>query len=187
MDSNSVEKTAFTVNNGHYEYLRMPFGLKNAPATFQRMMDEVFREYLYKFAFVYMDDVVIFSKCLQEHLLHIKLIFERLREVNLKIQLDKSEFLYKEVAFLRHIITPEGIKPNPSKLEAVLKYPIPKTVKEIKSFLGLIGYYRRFISGFAKITSPMTKCLKKGSKVNIDDPNYNVSNFVKNYSRTPLS
>lgn len=172
MDPDSIEKTAFTVNNGHYEYLRMPFGLKNAPATFQRMMDEVLKEYLYKFCFVYMDDVVIFSKSLQEHLQHIKLIFQRLKEVNLKIQLDKSEFLCKEVAFLGHVITPEGIKPNPSKIEAVLKYPVPKTIKEIKSFLGLVGYYRRFISGFAKLTAPMTKCLRKGTRINIDDPDY---------------
>lgn len=172
MDPDSIEKTAFTVNNGHYEYLRLPFGLCNSPSTFQRMMDEILKEYLYKFAFVYMDDVVIFSKSLQDHLLHIRTIFQKFREINLKIQLDKSEFLCKEVAFLGHLITPEGIKPNPSKIEAVQKFPIPKTIKEIKSFLGLVGYYRRFISNFAKITSPMTKCLKKGSKININDPEY---------------
>lgn len=172
LDSESIEKTAFTVNNGHYEYLRMPFGLKNAPATFQRMMDEVLKDYLYKFCFVYMDDVVIFSKSLQEHLLHIRQIFSRLKEVNLKVQLDKSEFLCKEVAFLGHVITPEGIKPNPSKIEAIQKYPIPKTTKEIKAFLGLIGYYRRFIANFANITSPMTKCLKKEAKIDTNDPDY---------------
>ena len=106
MHPDSIEKTAFTVNNGHYEYLRMPFGLKNAPATFQRMMDEVLRDFLYKFCFVYMDDVVIFSKSLSEHIDHIRKIFKRFREVNLKIQPDKSEFLSKEVAFLGQIITP---------------------------------------------------------------------------------
>lgn len=172
MDESSIEKTAFTVNNGHFEYVRMPFGLKNAPATFQRVMDNILKEYLHKFCFVYMDDVVIFSKSLQEHMEHLNLIFLKLRQFNLKVQLDKSEFLRKEVAFLGHVITSEGIKPNPTKLEAIKKYPIPKSVKEIKSFLGLIGYYRRFISNFAHITSPMTKYLRKNEKINIEDPNY---------------
>lgn len=172
MDPGSIEKTAFTVNNGHYEYLRMPFGLKNAPATFQRMMDEILREYLYKFCFVYMDDVVIFSRSLSEHIDHIRLIFKKLKEVNLKVQPDKSEFLCKEVAFLGHIITSDGIKPNPSKIETVQRYPIPKTQKEIKAFLGLVGYYRRFIQNFAKITFPLTKCLRKGSVINPENQEY---------------
>lgn len=172
MDPRSIEKTAFTVNNGHYEYLRMPFGLKNAPATFQRMMDEVLREYLYKFCFVYMDDIVIFSKSLSEHIDHTRKIFKKLAEVNLKIQPDKSEFLCKEVAFLGHIITPEGVKPNPTKIEAVQRYPIPRTQKEIKAFLGLIGYYRRFIKNFSKITFPLTRCLRKGSVINSENIEY---------------
>jgi hypothetical protein len=100
MSTESIEKTPFSVNNGHYEYVRMPFGLKNAPSTFQRVMDNVLREYLHKSCFVYMDDVVIFSKSLHEHLVHIKQIFNKLKEFNLKVQLDKSKFLCKEVAFL---------------------------------------------------------------------------------------
>lgn len=172
MAEESIEKTAFSVNNGHYEYVRMPFGLKNAPSTFQRVMDNILREYLYKFCFVYMDDVVIFSKSLHDHLIHIKQIFSKFREFNLKVQLDKSEFLCKEVAFLGHIITPEGIKPNPSKIKAVQEYPLPKTVKEIKSFLGLVGYYRRFILNFAKVLTPFTRCLKKGTKIDTNDPQY---------------
>lgn len=172
MSPESIEKTAFSVNNGHYEYVRMPFGLKNAPSTFQRVVDNVLREYLYKFCFVYMDDVVIFSKSLHEHIVHIKQIFNKLREFNLKVQLDKSEFLRKEVAFLGHVITPDGIKPNPTKIKAVQKYPLPKTIKDIKSFLGLVGYYRRFILNFAKVVSPFTRCLKKGTKIDITDPDY---------------
>ena len=169
---NSIEKTGFSVNNGHYEYVRMPFGLKNAPSTFQRVMDNIFREFINKFVFIYMDDLIIFSKSLNEHIQHLTLIFKKLREFNLKIQPDKSEFLRKDVEFLGHIITPSGIKPNPSKLKAIEKFPIPKTPKEIKSFLGLVGYYRRFISNFSKIVSPLTKCLKKGSKLNFNDPEY---------------
>jgi transposase InsO family protein len=172
MSTESIEKTAFSVNNGHYEYVRMPFGLKNAPSTFQRVMDNVLREYLHKSCFVYMDDVVIFSKSLHEHLVHIKQIFNKLKEFNLKVQLDKSEFLCKEVAFLGHVITPDGIKPNPSKIEAVQKYPLPKTTKKIKAFLGLVGYYRRFLLNFAKVVSPFTKCLKKGAKIDTNDASY---------------
>ena len=171
MDEKSIEKTAFTVENGHYEYLRLPFGLKGAPATFQRMMDKVLMKYLYKFCFVYMDDIVIFSKSLQEHMQHIKLVFNELRNYNLKIQLDKSEFLRKDVPFLGHIITPEGIKPNPNKLKSIMKYPIPKTQKEVKSFLAMTGYYRKFIRNYAHIAKPLTKTLKKGEKVNCKEKN----------------
>ncbi|KAL7297542.1 hypothetical protein TKK_0009902 [Trichogramma kaykai] len=172
LHSNSIEKTAFTVENGHYEYIRMPFGLKNAPASFQRMMDKILMKYLYKFCFVYMDDIVIFSKSLQEHLQHIKLIFEELKQFNLKMQLDKSEFLRKEVPFLGHIITSDGIKPNPEKIKAIVEYPIPKTQKEIKAFLGLSGYYRKCIKDYAKITKPLTNALRKGEAINIKETNY---------------
>ena len=160
MDPGSVEKTAFTVNNGHYEYLRMPFGLKNAPSTFQRVMDNIFWEYLYKFCFVFMDDIVIFSKSLNEHCQHVRKILQKLREYHVKVLLDKSEFLQKEVPFLGHIVTREGIKLNPSKIISVEKYRIPTTIAAIKSFLGLVGYYRRFISNFAKVVAPMTTYVK---------------------------
>ncbi|GJQ86388.1 hypothetical protein Trydic_g8478 [Trypoxylus dichotomus] len=172
MDPESIEKTAFVVNNGHYEYIRMPFGLKNAPSTFQRVMDNVLREYLHKFCFVYMDDVVIFSKSLHQHLAHIRQIFQKLKEYNLKVQLDKSEFLRKEVGFLGHVITPDGIKPNPSKIHAIQNYPLPKAIREIRAFLGLAGYYRRFIHNFARIVQPLTRCLKKGTKIDCDNPDY---------------
>ncbi|EFA12120.1 Retrovirus-related Pol polyprotein from transposon 17.6-like Protein [Tribolium castaneum] len=165
MNPDDIEKTAFSTENGHYEYLRMPFGLKNAPATFQRVMDNILRGIQNKKCFVYLDDIIIFSTSLEEHIVRLKEVFERLRNANFKIQLDKSEFLRKEVAYLGHIITPEGVKPNPEKIKAVMKYPIPRTQKEIKSFLGLLGYYRRFIPNFALLTKPLTKCLKKNSKI----------------------
>lgn len=175
MHPNSVEKTAFNVENGHYEYMRMPFGLKNAPATFQRIMDDVLSDLQGKICLVYMDDIIIFSANLEEHVKNLKLLFKRLREAKLKIQLDKSEFLRKEVEFLGHVVTPEGIRPNPRKIEAMQKFPIPKTSKEIKSFLGLLGYYRRFIQNFAKLTKPFTNCLKKGAKIE------HTSEFVKTF------
>lgn len=165
MHENSIEKTAFNTENGHYEYVRMPFGLKNAPATFQRVMDNVLKDLQHKICFVYMDDIIIFSTSLQEHIQNLELVFKTLAEANLKIQLDKSEFLCKQVEFLGHIITPEGIRPNPKKIESIKNFPLPKTTKEIKSFLGLLGFYRKFIPNFAKITKPLTQRLKKDAKI----------------------
>lgn len=172
MHPDDIKKTAFNVENGHYEYVRMPFGLKNAPATFQRIMDNVLKGLINKICFVYIDDIIIFSTSLQEHIVNVKKVFQRLREHNLKVQLDKCEFLKTEVSFLGHVITPEGIKPSKSKINAILNYPKPTTTKEIKSFLGLIGYYRKFIPNFAKLTKPFTNCLKKGAQINVNDPVY---------------
>lgn len=163
MDPKDIHKTGFNVERGHYEFLRMPMGLKNSPSTFQRVMDNVLQGV--ENSLVYLDDILVFSTSLQEHIINLKKVFQRLRETNFKIQMDKSEFLKHETPFLGHIITPEGVKPNPDKIDAVLKYPIPKTAKQIKAFLGLLGYYRRFIPEFAKITKPLTACLKKGSKI----------------------
>lgn len=165
------DKTAFSTQNGHFEFLRMPFGLKTAPATFQRAMDSVLRGLQGIHCMVYLDDVIVFSASLDEHILKLRTIFDRLRMTNLKLQLDKSEFLRKEVMYLGHTITKDGLKPNDDKITAVLNYPIPRTTTEIKSFLGLIGYYRRFIKDFAKITKPLTACLKKRNKI-IVDKNY---------------
>lgn len=175
VDEESIPKTAFSSDSGHWEFLRMPFGLRNAPATFQRTMDNVLRGLINVNCLVYLDDIIIFSTSLTEHLANIRKVFNRLRQFNLKLQLDKSEFLQKEVAYLGHIITPEGIKPNPSKIRAIKKFPIPKTTKQIKSFLGLLGYYRKFIKDFAKLTKPLTKRLKKGAKININDEDYKES------------
>lgn len=172
IDEEDIKKTAFSTDRGHYEFTRMPFGLKNAPATFQRLMNSVLAEFLGNSCLVYLDDIIIFSTSLEEHILSIRKIFERLQTVNLKIQLDKSEFLKKETEFLGHIVTTEGIKPNPNKIETILKYKIPKTTKEIKSFLGITGYYRKFIKDYSKIAKPMTIYLKKGSKINEKDPDY---------------
>nr|CAI5868931.1 unnamed protein product [Callosobruchus analis] len=162
---NSIPKTAFNVENGHYEFVRLPFGLKNAPSTFQRVMDNVLKELQGKVCLVYMDDIIIFSTSLQEHISNLKKVFQKLKGAGLKIQIDKCEFLCKSVEFLGHVVTPEGIRPNPKKIEAIKKFPIPKTAKEIKSFLGLIGYYRKFINNFAHLTKPLTHCLKKNVKI----------------------
>lgn len=160
-----IQKTAFSVEHGLYEFVRMPFGLKNAPATFQRVMDHVLRDLIGTCCLVYMDDIIIFSSSLQEHLTNLSRVLQALEKVNLKIQLDKSEFLKKEVAFLGHIVTDEGVKPNPSKIESIKKWPVPRNQKELKGFLGLLGYYRKFVRDFAKITKPLTAQLRNGENV----------------------
>lgn len=162
------QKTAFSTQSGHYEFLRMPFGLKTAPATFQRAMDNILRGLQGIHCLVYLDDIIIFSASLDEHIQKLRTVFDRLKQTNLKVQLDKSEFLRKEVLYLGHTITKDGLKPNSDKIDAVLNYPIPKTTTEIRSFLGLVGYYRRYIKDFAKVTQPLTACLKKKNRIVID-------------------
>lgn len=132
MDPEDIQKTAFSTENGHYEFKRMPFGLKNAPSTFQRVMDNILRGLQNEICLVYLDDIVIFSSSLQEHLTRLKQVFLRLRESNFKIQLDKSEFLKKEVQYLGHVVTTDGVKPNPDKIAAIKNSPIPRSQKEIK-------------------------------------------------------
>lgn len=172
MSPEDIQKTAFNVEHGHFEFLRMPMGLKNSPSTFQRVMDNVLRDLQNVVCLVYLDDIIVFSVSLQEHIVNLEKVFNRLRESNFKIQMDKSEFLKLETAYLGHIISKDGIKPNPDKITAIQRFPLPKTATEIKRFLGLLGYYRKFIPDFARITKPMTQCLKKGSKITYEDTNY---------------
>lgn len=155
-----IEKTAFSINNGKYEFTRLPFGLKNAPSIFQRALDDILREHIGKRCYVYIDDIIIFSKTEEEHFTDMETVFKTLEEANMKIQLDKSEFLKKEVEFLGFIVSQNGIKTNQKKVQAVKDFPIPKNLKELRSFLGMSGYYRRFIRDYAKIAKPLTALLR---------------------------
>lgn len=166
MKPEDVPKTAFSTPSGHYEFLRMPFGLKNAPATFQRLMTVALSGLQGLQCFIYLDDVVIFASTVEEHSQRLCNIFERLRNNNLLLQPDKCEFMHKEVAYLGHIISDKGISPNPEKVKAIKDYPIPQNPKQIKQFLGLIGYYRRFIKDFSKFAKPLTVLLKKDVSFN---------------------
>ncbi|PNF38366.1 hypothetical protein B7P43_G08976, partial [Cryptotermes secundus] len=158
-------KTAFSTANGHFEFKRMPFGLKSAPSTFQRMMN-VLSELIGEKSLVYMDDVLIAAETLREHNFKLRAVFKKLREFNLKIEPDKCEFLKEELNYLGHVVTSAGVRPNDSKVKAVVEFPIPRTQKDIKSFLGLAGYYRRFIADFGAIAKPLTELLKKGNEWN---------------------
>jgi len=160
MDPADSYKTAFITLFGHYEFDRMPFGLKNAPAIFQRLMDLVLWELQGEELFVYMDDIVIYAISLEKHERKYNLLIERLRKANLKLQSDKCEFLKNEVTYLGHIISKDRVKPDPKKLETVRQFPRLKTPKNIEQFLGLTGYYRRFILNFSTLTKPLTNLLK---------------------------
>lgn len=169
------KKTAFSTPFGHYEFIRMPFGLKNSPSTFQRMINAVLRKFINNSCVVYMDDILIFSTSLTEHIQDIKNIFKALRAAQLKIQIDKCDFLKKETQFLGHILTPSGVKPDSQKVSIIQGLKLPTSQKQIKSFLGMTGFYRKFIKDYAKIAYPMTKFLKKNQKVNVNDPDYIVA------------
>lgn len=156
-----IQKTAFSTPNGHFEYLKMPFGLKNAPATFSRLMNLVLSGLQGNQCFTYLDDVIVYASSLEDHNKKLMNVFNRLRSNNLKLQPDKCEFLHKEISYLGHVITETGVKPNPEKIRAVVEYPRPTNQKSIKQFLGLLGYYRKFIRNFASIAKPLTKLLRK--------------------------
>ena len=161
MESDSRKYTAFSTPEGHFEYERMPFGLKNAPATFQRMMDTALRGLIGKICFVYLDDIVIFGSTIQEHHQNLVTLFERLRQTGLKLQPDKCEYLRPELEYLGHVITAEGVKPNSKKIEAVLNFKKPSNPTDVQAFLGLSGYYRKFIKNFSTRAKPLTELTKK--------------------------
>jgi hypothetical protein len=156
-----IPKTAFCTRYGLYEYTVMSFGLTNAPAYFMYLMNKVFMEYLDRFVVVFIDDILIFSKMMEEHEEHLRLVLEKLRSNQLYAKFSKCEFWLTEVAFLGHIISAGGVSVDPGKVKDVLNWMPPTTVSEIQSFLGLAGYYRRFIKDFSKIAKPMTKLLEK--------------------------
>ncbi|GBP10989.1 Retrovirus-related Pol polyprotein from transposon gypsy [Eumeta japonica] len=163
----SCKKTAFSFNGGKYEFNRMPFGLKNAPAIFQRCVDYILRPYIGKFAYVYIDDVLIFSSTPEEHMKHIDVIFKTLKENTLKVSSEKSKFFMPEVEYLGHIISHNKIHPNPEKVSVIKDYPVPTNLKSLRGFLGIASYYRKFIEGYAKIAKPLTNYLQgNNSKVN---------------------
>lgn len=157
-------KTAFTCKYGHFEYLVMPFGLKNAPAVFQHFINDILEDVLGKFAFCYIDDIIIFSPDLDTHFVHLSEVLNRLRKAHLFAKLEKCEFCVPFLDFLGHRISSDGILMDPKKVSSILEWPIPANVKQLQSFLGLANYYRRFIPGFAAITHPLNSLLKKHIK-----------------------
>ncbi|GJR42070.1 putative reverse transcriptase domain-containing protein [Tanacetum coccineum] len=159
-----IPKTAFRTRYGHYEFQVMPFGLTNAPAVFMDLMNRVCKPYQDRFVIVFIDDILIYSKSRKEHEGHLKLILKLLKEEELYAKFSKCEFWLSKVQFLGHVIISEGIHVDPAKIKAIKDWASPKTPTEIRQFLGLAGYYRRFIEGFPKIARPMTKLTQKSVK-----------------------
>lgn len=163
MAEKDIHKTAFNTRYGHYEFLVMPFGLTNAPATFQTLMNDVFKDFLEKFVIVYLDDILIYSKTLEEHKEHVELVLETLRRAKLTAKLSKCEFFTQDTVWVGHRLTKDGVAVDPSKVKAVREWPAPSNKKELMQFLGLANYCRRFIQHYASITAPLTDLL--GSSV----------------------
>lgn len=159
-----IPKTVFTTRYRLYEFIVMSFGLTNAPAYFMNMMNKMFMEFLDKFVVVFIDDILIYSKDKEELEEHLRAVLDKLREQQLYAKFSKSEFWLSQVAFLGHIVSAGGVAVDPTKVEVVLDWRQPKSVTEVRSFLGLAGYYQRFIEGFSKIARPLTQLLKKEKK-----------------------
>ncbi|MCI29905.1 retrotransposon protein, partial [Trifolium medium] len=145
-----IPKTVFRTRYGHYEYTVMPFGVTNAPAIFMDYMNRIFHPFLDKFVVVFIDDILIYSRSEEEHAEHLRIVLQVLKEKKLYAKLSKCEFWMKEISFIGHVISSEGIVVDPAKVEVVLQWSTPESVAKIRSFLGLAGYYRRFIEGFSK-------------------------------------
>jgi hypothetical protein len=159
-----VPKTTFTTRYGLFEYLVMSFRLMNAPAHFMYLMNSVFMPELDKFVVVFIDDILIYSRSMEEHEEHLWIVLQRLRDHQLYAKFSKCEFWIKEVPFLGHVVSPEGIAMDPGKVTEVLEWKPPTMVFEVRSFFGLASYYRWFIPNFSKILKPITELLKKGNK-----------------------
>ena len=157
-------KTAFRTRYGHYEYLVMPFGLTNAPASFQAYANDCLREFLDVFCVVYLDDVLIFSDTLEEHVGHVKQVLSRLRKYGLTCKLKKCEFHSTSLSFLGFVISPDGISMEPDRVAAITDWPVPTSVHDVQIFLGFANFYRRFIDGYSRIVTPITSLLKKGQQ-----------------------
>ena len=155
-------KTAFVTPFGKYEFLMVPFRLAQAPAYFQLLMNKVLKGL--KFVMTYLDNIIIFSQDGLQHLEHLEIVFSRLMEAGLKMKRSKCDFFKSEIHYLGHLISPEGISPLTNKLDSIKHMPVPNIAKEIKQFLGLTGYYRKFVPRFADISRPLTTLTKKDAK-----------------------
>ena len=166
MDKESAEKTAFSTHRGLFEFTRMPFGLCNGPATFQRLMEIVLAGLQWECCVVYVDDILVCSETLEDHVAHLRQVFDRLRQGGLKLKPSKCTFLCDKVVFLGHVISADGISPDPAKTEKVRDFPVPSDVGGVRQFLGLASYYRRFVPSFSKIAAPLNALTKKSVSFN---------------------
>ena len=148
-EESSWEKTAFTTDSRLFQYIRLPFGLTNAPTSFQRLLEHVLRYYIGKFVILYIDDILIFSPSFEDHISYVAQVLQTLREAYLKVRINKCQFARNSVEFLDHLITPEGIGPNRQNIDVVTSFPTPNKIKDVCDFFGLCNYYRRFIKNYS--------------------------------------
>ena len=164
MDDKDKEKTAFSDGSCLWQFKRMPYGLRNAPATFQRAMNTILNPVLGKHALAYLDDIIIFSSSFEEHLLHLMKVLSLLKKAGIKLNLEKCKFLVKEVKFLGFLINSNGISPDPDKIKAINEMPVPKNVTDVRRILGAAGFFRRHVPNFSSVVAPLTNLTKKGIK-----------------------
>ena len=164
LDPETRHKSAFVTHDGVYEFCRMPFGLRNAPMSFQMLMSQVLKGLNWKFVLCYIDDILVFSSNFDEHISHLSQVFQRLRDANLTLKAEKCSFAVDKVIYLGHVITKNGVEVDISKTEKIRSFPEPKNQKQLKSFLGLANYYKRFVKDFSKICVPLNRLLQKDKK-----------------------
>ncbi|XP_073016426.1 uncharacterized protein [Primulina eburnea] len=164
-----IPKTAFRTRYGHYEFTVIPFGLTNAPAAFMDLMNRVFKPFLDRLIVVFIDDILVYSPSKEDHEKHLRLTLQTLREKEIYAKFKKCEFCLNSVSFLGHVISEAGVSVDPKKVELILDWPKPRNATDIRSFLGLAGYYRKFVEGFSSIVVPLTRLTQKNSKFIWDD------------------
>ncbi|MCH85336.1 enzymatic polyprotein, partial [Trifolium medium] len=161
MAQGDIHKTAFRTHQGHYEFLVMPFGLCNAPSTFQATMNLIFAPFLLRFVIVFFDDILVYSSTLESHLQHLTTVLQCLKDNDFCLKCSKCMFAQTSIDYLGHIVSAEGVGPDPSKISAMVEWPVPRNVKQLWGFLGITGFYRKFFKLYSSIAAPLTMLLKR--------------------------